>query len=77
MSDKKILVAYFSPTGTTAKVARMIADEVKGDLFEIKPDKPYTEADLRWTNPLARCNREKLLKKDVASAQKIVNFTDC
>ena len=72
----EILVAYFSPNGTTAKVARMIADEVKGDLFEIKPDKPYTEADLKWTNPLARCNREKLLKKDVACAQKIVNFVD-
>lgn len=72
----EILVAYFSPTGTTAKVARMIADEVKGDLFEIKPAKPYTEADLKWTNPLARCNREKLLKKDVACGNTIGNFSD-
>ena len=71
-----LLVTYFSPTGTTAKVARMIADEVKGDLFEIKPEKPYTEADLKWTNPLARCNREKLLKKDVACAKKIANFSE-
>ena len=31
---------------------------------------------MKWTNPLARCNREKLLKKDVACAQKIGNFVD-
>ena len=72
----EILVAYFSPTGTTANVAKTIADEVKGDLFEIKPARPYSAADLKWTNPLARCNREKLLKKDVACAQKIGNFID-
>ena len=34
-------------------------------MFEIVPEKPYTEADLKWTNPLARCNREKIGKKDV------------
>ena len=72
----EILVAYFSPTGTTAKVARTIADEVKADLFEIKPAKPYTAADLKWTNPLARCNREKILKKDVPCAERIINFSD-
>ena len=72
----EILVTYFSPTGTTANVAKTIADEVKGDLFEIKPARPYTAADLKWTNPLARCNREKLLKKDVACAKKIGNFID-
>ena len=73
--NMKILVAYFSPTGTTAKVAEMIADEVKGDLFEIRPDKPYSKADLKWTNPLARCNKEKFLKKDVACSGKIEHFS--
>ena len=42
----KILVAYFSATGTTADAARRLADAVKGDLFEIRPAVPYTAADL-------------------------------
>ena len=35
----------------------------RSTLFEIVSEKPYTEADLKWTNPLARCNREKIGKK--------------
>ena len=68
---EKALVAYFSASGTTAKLARAIAGEAGADLFEIRPEKPYTEADLRWTNPLARCNREKFGKKDVPVAGKV------
>ena len=41
------------------------------DLFEIVPKDPYTEADLRYMNPLARCNREKIGRKDVPVAGKI------
>ena len=66
MADHKSLVAYFSAeAGTTRRVAEDLAKMVSADLFEIRPEKPYSEADLRWTNPLARCNREKLGKKDV------------
>ena len=66
---KKALVAYFSAeAGTTRRIAEGLADAVAADLYEIKPEKPYSEADLRWTNPLARCNREKLGKKDVPVA---------
>ena len=62
--NMKTLVAYFSAEGTTAKVARELADKTGADLYEIRPEKPYTAADIRWINPLARCNREMLLKKD-------------
>lgn len=60
------LVIYFSAeAGTTRKVAQDFAASVNTDLFEIIPEKPYTPADLNWMNPLARCNREKIGKKDV------------
>ena len=42
----KNLVAFFSASGTTKKVAEMIAEEAKADLFEIEPKVPYTKADL-------------------------------
>ena len=64
----KTLVAYFSAQGTTAALAKALAEKVGADLFEIRPVTPYTAADIRWTNPLARCNREKIGKKDVPVA---------
>ena len=54
------LVTYFSASGVTAGIARAIADAVGADIFEIQPAQPYSDADLNWRNPLARCNREKL-----------------
>ena len=70
----KTLIAYFSAEGTTAKVARELAAMSGADLFEIVPEKPYTAADLKWTNPLARCNREKFGRKEVPVAGKIAGF---
>ena len=35
------------------------------DFFEIQPERPYTKADIRWTNPFSRCNKEKLGKREV------------
>ena len=67
----KALVAYFSASGVTARVARAVAEAADADLFEIKPAQPYTDADLNWMNPMARCNREKLGKKDVPVAGKV------
>ena len=72
----KTLVAYFSVQGTTAKVAKEMAEHLNADLFEIKPLHPYTAADIRWTNPMARCNREKFGNKDVPVAGKIGNFAE-
>lgn len=60
------LVAYFSAeTGKTGRIAQALAERTASVLFEIVPQIPYSEADLKWTNPLARCNREKIGKKDV------------
>ena len=42
----KTLVAYFSASGVTAGVARKLAEAAGADLYEIKPEKPYTSADL-------------------------------
>ena len=65
---KKALVAYFSASGTTAKLAAAVAAAAEGELFEIRPLVPYSAADLKWTNPLARCNREKIGKKTIFSS---------
>ena len=72
----KTLVAYFSASGNTASLAKRVAEAAKADLFEIKPVEPYTDADLRWTNPLARCNKEKIGKKDVPVADTVENFAE-
>ena len=71
-----ILVTFFSPTGTTKKYAEEIAYELKADLFDIQPETPYTEGDLKWTNPLARCNKEKFKKLYVPYKGNISNFAD-
>lgn len=67
----KTLVAYFSAGGVTAKAAQKIAAATGADIFEIKPQIPYSEKDLNWRNPLARCNKEKIGKKDVPIEGKI------
>ena len=54
----KVLVAYFSAEGTTARVAREAAAAVGGDLFEIRPAEPYTTADLDWRNKQSRSSQE-------------------
>ena len=68
------LVAYFSAEGTTAKVAKEFAERIGADIFEIVPEVPYTSADIKWMNPIARCNREQIAGKDVPIAGKIKNF---
>ena len=54
----KTLVAYFSASGTTAKVAKKMAEAIGADLFEIKPETPYTGADLNWQNKNSRSSVE-------------------
>ena len=72
----KALIAYFSAEGTTAKMAQALAKKTGAELFEIKPVQPYTAADIKWTNPLARCNREKIGKKDVPISGKVENWAE-
>ena len=56
MSNK--LVAYFSASGVTAKVAETLAEAIGADIFEIEPKVPYTEADLNWMDKKARSTIE-------------------
>lgn len=58
MNDKKVLVAYFSATGTTAGVAERLAKATEGDIFAIIPQQPYTDADLDWRNKQSRSSVE-------------------
>ena len=54
----KRLVAYFSCTGTTAKVAETLAESIGADIFEIEPAVPYTAADLDWRDNTSRSSVE-------------------
>ena len=54
----KVLVAYYSASGNTERVAQDIADATGGDLFEIVPIEVYSEEDLDWTNSDSRVSRE-------------------
>ena len=53
-----VLVAYFSATGNTERVANAIAEAAGGDLFEITPADPYTDDDLNWTDENSRVVQE-------------------
>ena len=68
------LIAFFSAEGHTAGIAKELAEKTGADLFEITPVNPYTAADIKWTNPLARCNREKFGNKDVPVAGRVEDF---
>ena len=72
----KTLIAYFSVSGNTKALAGMLGTMMSADVFEIRPEVPYTAADVRYTNPLARCNKEKIGKKDVDIAERIPNFEE-
>ena len=73
----KKLVAYFSTSGVTAKLAKRLADAVDADIFEIKPEKPYTTADLDWTNKKSRSSVEMSDKSfRPAVAEKLDNIAD-
>ena len=54
----KKLVAYFSASGTTAAVAKTLAEAAEADLYEIKPQIPYTRADLNWQDKKSRSSVE-------------------
>ena len=52
------LVAYFSASGTTKKVAEKLAKAIGADIFEINPEVPYTKADLNWLSKKSRSSVE-------------------
>ena len=53
-----VLVVYYSATGNTEAVAGYIAEATGGDLFELEPAEPYTDADLNWTDENSRVTLE-------------------
>lgn len=54
----RTLVAYFSASGVTAKLAENLSEAIGADIFEIEPEVPYTKADLDWTNKKSRSSVE-------------------
>ena len=67
----KTLVAYFSASGNTAKLARTLAAVVGGDLHEIQPKQPYTAEDLDWRNKNSRSSVEmndKSFRPEIANS---------
>ncbi|MBP5414602.1 MAG: NAD(P)H-dependent oxidoreductase [Lachnospiraceae bacterium] len=64
------LVAYFSASGTTKKLAANLADSIGADLFEIVTKQPYTRSDLNWINPKSRSSlemKDRFARPDIAS----------
>ncbi len=68
------LVTFFSAEGTTKKVAEEFAKNAGADLFEITPTEPYTKEDINYLNPLSRCNKEQIGKKDVSIDGTVQDF---
>ena len=67
----KKLVAYFSATGRTAKVAKLLAEALGADILEIQPKVPYTKADLNWLNKKSRSSVEmnnKTFRPEIAES---------
>lgn len=69
----KTLVAYFSASGVTAKAAEKIAETIGADLYEIRPQLPYTAKDLDWMN---RNSRSSVEMNDPASRPAIAQSLD-
>lgn len=67
----KVLVAYFSASGVTAKLAERLASAIGADLHKIKPEKPYTSADLDWRDSNSRSSvemKDKLFRPTIANS---------
>lgn len=58
MKESKVLVVYFSATGTTKAAAQRLANVTGGELYEIQPEQPYTDADLDWNDRQSRSSVE-------------------
>ena len=67
------LVAYFSASGVTAKVAERLSESIGADLHAIEPEVPYTDADLNWMDKQSRSSIEM---QDPASRPKMAGKRD-
>lgn len=76
--SKNVLVTYFSATGTTARLAKTLAEAADAELAEIVPAEPYTAADLNWNDSRSRSSVE--MKGDrsyrPAIAETVANMDD-
>lgn len=75
----KNLVAYFSASGQTAKLAKTLAKVVDGTIYEILPKQPYTSADLNWQDKQSRSSIEmndKSYRPEVANKVDDINQYD-
>ena len=76
-AQNKTLVAYFSASGVTKKVATEMATVANADLHEIKPAQAYTNADLDWHDKQSRSSVEMADKKSrPAITDKLANMSD-
>ena len=71
-TPSKTLVVYYSATGSTARIANMIAASTGADVFVITPAEPYTDEDLNWTNDDSRV----VYEHDHPEAQNEVALTE-
>ncbi len=67
-----ILVAYFSATGRTRKVADSLAEAADADLYEIRPQVPYSKGDLNWRDVTSRSTIEM---RNMLSRPKLADLT--
>jgi flavodoxin len=72
----KVLVSYFSATGTTKKVAEKVATAINADLFEIEPVNKYTDDDLNWMNKESRSSIEMRDNVRPEIVGKVSNLSD-
>lgn len=78
-SGNKVLVVYYSATGSTKRAAGYIADALGADQFELVPAQPYASDDLRWTDPESRVSREyddESLRDVELTANSVDNWAD-
>ena len=77
MNKSKVLVAYFSASGVTRGVAQQVSEAAGADLHEIKPQQPYTDADLDWRDKQSRSTLEMQDKSSrPAITAKLQNMAD-
>lgn len=75
----KTLVVYYSATGSTENVAKVIVDATGADLFKLEPVEPYSSDDLDWRNDDSRVNREHENESEQVvelAASTVDNWTD-
>ncbi len=72
----KKLIAFFSAEGTTAKKAQLLSEASGADIYEIKPETPYSAEDINWRKPFSRCNKEWIKKAKIALSDTDANISD-